>query len=159
MNQPTNTVKQIKSWFEQAMPAPTVDNQRVQVGVHFEEVAEMIEVLGYKDNPDQHRMLFETSHKVMTRFATHLKTNKEFALVTTDRLEMLDALCDQIVTAIGSAHTFGFDILGALQEVANSNDSKYVDGKPVWNEHGKIAKGPNYFRANLAPFVGVDPTI
>ena len=150
---------QIKNWFEQAMPEPTIDNQRVQVGVHFEEVGEMLEVLGYEGNPDQHRMLFEVSNKAMKRFADTLKTNKQFALVTTDRHEMLDALCDQIVTAIGSAHTYGFDILGALQEVADSNDSKFVDGKPIFNEHGKIAKGPNYFRADLKKYVGVDPTI
>ncbi|SSX60346.1 nucleoside triphosphate pyrophosphohydrolase family protein [Actinobacillus lignieresii] len=70
-----------------------------------------------------------------------------------DKVELLDALCDQIVTAIGVAHMFGMNIQGALQEVANSNDSKFEDGKPVFNEQGKIAKGKHYFKPNLERFV------
>lgn len=153
-----SAIHQIKNWFEQAMPVVTPDNQRVQTGVHVEEFAEMIETLGFEGSPVQQDMLFENTHAVVNRFGTILKQNKDHILISKDRKELLDSLCDQVVTAIGTAHVFGFDILGALKEVADSNDSKFVDGKPIWNEHGKIAKGPNYFRAKLDPFIGVDPT-
>jgi predicted HAD superfamily Cof-like phosphohydrolase len=69
-----------------------------------------------------------------------------------DRQELLDALCDQIVTAVGVAHMFGMDIESALNEVNASNWSKFVDGNPVFNEHGKIAKGPGYFEPKIAEF-------
>ncbi|MEG9499874.1 hypothetical protein [Mannheimia indoligenes] len=62
-------------------------------------------------------------------------------------------LCDQIVTAIGVAYMFGMDIQGALKEVADSNDSKFENGEPVFNEQGKIAKGKHYFSPNLKQFI------
>ena len=69
---------------------------------------------------------------------------------------MLDALCDQIVTAIGVAHRFGFDIQGALAEVNRSNWSKLVDGQFQHDANGKVIKPADYSPPNLAPFVGSD---
>ena len=89
-------------------------------------------------------------------FKTHRIYENGFALSNGGKIELIDALCDQIVTAIGVAHMFGMDIQGALQEVANSNDSKFEDGRPVFNEHGKIAKGKNYFKPELAKFIKKD---
>ena len=73
-------------------------------------------------------------------------------LVVNGGKELLDALCDQIVTAVGVAHMFGMNIEGAMDEVNRSNFSKFVDGKPVFNEHGKIIKGPNYTPPDLTGF-------
>ena len=72
-----------------------------------------------------------------------------------DRDAMLDSLCDQIVTATGVAHMFGMDIQGALNEVNRSNWSKFVDGKPVFDINGKIAKPATYSKPDLSAFVGV----
>lgn len=94
--------------------------------------------------------------KELTFKAEVKSKEEEMQQNTINQIELLDALCDQIVTAIGVAHMFGFDIQGALQEVANSNDSKFEDGKPVFNEHGKIAKGKNYFKPELAKFIKKD---
>ncbi|OQS56729.1 hypothetical protein ASU4_03080 [Actinobacillus suis] len=146
-----NTINQIENWFKTAVPNPTIDNQRVQLGCHFEEVTEMLEALGLFEG------LFCAGDKLF-ELAAHLRefdNNNKFIehLSAKEKIELLDALCDQIVTAIGVAYMFGFDIQGALEEVANSNDSKFEDGKPVFNEHGKIAKGKNYFKPELSKFI------
>lgn len=145
-----DTFKEIKTWFELAIPEPTEDNKRVQLGVHLEEVCEMLETIIVDEVwPIDVKIAYEK----LTVAANNLKTNKEITVGTHDRKEFLDSLCDQVVTSIGVAHMNGFDILGALAEVAASNSSKFVDGKPIFNEHGKIAKGPNYFKPNLTKFV------
>lgn len=71
-----------------------------------------------------------------------------------DKTELLDALCDQIVTAVGVAHMFGMNIEGALTEVNRSNWSKFVNEAPVFDENGKIAKGPDYTPPDLTEFLG-----
>lgn len=136
------TIHAIKNWFEQAVPTPTEKNKAVQLGVHFEEVGEMFTALG-----ENH------AAANLDRIGTAFKT-KQVELKEPDRLELLDSLCDQIVTAIGVAHMYGLNITGALAEVNRSNYSKFVDGKPVFDANGKIAKPPTYSKPDLTPFVG-----
>lgn len=150
-------VEEIKNWFELAVPNPTPDSQRVQAGVHFEECTEMLETIQLK-TPESTSLKPDIAFNYLKSLADVLKTNKENVLIITDRKALLDSLADQIVTAIGVAHMNGFDIVGALREVSRSNTSKFVDGKPVFNENGKIAKGSNYTPPNLEPFLGTDPT-
>lgn len=141
----------IKQWFELAVPTPTDKNRAVQIGVHFEEFDEMLGALSVSP---------EGREQIQLR-ATTLKTNKTIsmdALTRAEKIELLDSLCDQIVTAIGVAHMFGMNITGALAEVNASNWSKFVEGKPIFNEHGKIAKGPSYRKPDLARFVPEDIT-
>jgi predicted HAD superfamily Cof-like phosphohydrolase len=69
------------------------------------------------------------------------------------RVELLDALCDQIVTAVGVAYMMGMDIEGALAEVNRSNWSKFEGGVPVFNEQGKIAKGVEYTPPELSDYI------
>jgi predicted HAD superfamily Cof-like phosphohydrolase len=70
------------------------------------------------------------------------------------RVELLDALCDQVVTAIGVAYMMGMDIEGALAEVNRSNWSKFKGGfVPVFNEHGKIAKCAEYTPPELSDYI------
>ena len=88
----------------------------------------------------------------LNRLAEYYKHSDD-SVVVKDRQLLLDSLCDQIVTAVGVAHMFGLDITGALEEVNRSNWSKFVDGEPVFNKHGKIAKGPNYSPPDLSKFV------
>ena len=152
-------IEEIKNWFELAIPKPTKDNQRVQTGVHFEEVSEMLETLYIDDSLKSFDTLkTDIATCAIKELANSLKTHKDIGLEVTDRKELLDSLCDQIVTAVGVGHMYGFDILGALKEVSRSNTSKFVDGKPVFNENGKIAKGAAYTPPNLEPFLGTDPT-
>jgi hypothetical protein len=128
----------IAQWFARAVPDPTDKNRSVQVGVHFEEVHEMAEAIG--------AMPFATLHEL----ATFYKSNVAAFPLSLDRKELLDALCDQIVTAVGVAHMFGLDIGRAINAVNASNWSKFDEhGNPIFNEQGKIVKGPNYFKPDL----------
>lgn len=147
-------VNEIKQWFEQAVPNPTKDNQRVQMGVHLEEVAEMFDGLTETSfNDSANRTKLTATSQSLRILSDSLKKDPDFKLSVTDKLAVLDSLCDQIVTAVGVAHSLGFDILGALAEVSRSNNSKFVDGKPIFNEHGKIAKGPAYSKPELEKFL------
>ena len=132
----------IKDWFQLAVPEPTDKNRAVQIGVHLEEVAEMAATFNDAD-------LAATIDVISEQY----KTDTTIRLDTVDRTELLDALCDQIVTAVGVAHMFGMDIEGALTEVNRSNWSKFVDGKPVFDANGKIAKPATYSKPNLEQFV------
>lgn len=151
-------IKEILNWHQSAIPNPTKDNQRVILGVHFEECSEMLETI-HMEYGDIISLKPAVAHNYLTTLADTLKKNKEVEVIITDRKELLDSLADQIVTAIGVGYMHGFDILGAIAEVSRSNDSKFVDGKPIFDINGKIAKGPNYFKPNLEPFLGTDPTI
>ena len=72
------------------------------------------------------------------------------------KLELLDSQCDEIVTRIGEAYMLGFDIVGALNEVIASNDSKRMpDGSFPLDKNGKITKeSPNFFKPDLSKFIG-----
>ena len=68
--------------------------------------------------------------------------------------EVADALTDILYVTYGAGHAFGIDLDKCFDEVQNSNMSKLgEDGRPIYNENGKVMKGPNYFKPNLAKFV------
>ena len=89
---------------------------------------------------------------VTSRYADNLKNGN--AMPSSDKAELLDALSDQLVTICGVGYMLGFDMLGALAEVNRSNFSKFENGKPVFNEQGKIVKGKHYSKPDLKPFLG-----
>tara|TARA_X000000368_G_C22950298_1_gene676313 strand:- start:564 stop:935 length:372 start_codon:yes stop_codon:yes gene_type:complete len=67
-----------------------------------------------------------------------------------DLLEVADALTDILYVTYGAGHAFGIDLDKCFNEVQNSNMSKLgEDGKPIYNEMGKVLKGPNYFKPDL----------
>ena len=71
-----------------------------------------------------------------------------------DLLEVADALTDILYVTYGAGHAFGIDLDKCFDEVQNSNMSKLdQNGKPIYNEHGKVMKGPNYFKPDLSKFV------
>jgi len=66
-------------------------------------------------------------------------------------LEVADALTDILYVTYGAGHAFGIDLDKCFEEVQNSNMSKLgSDGKPIYNESGKVMKGPNYFKPNIS---------
>ena len=76
------------------------------------------------------------------------------AMTNNDLLEVADALTDLLYVTYGAGHAFGIDLDKCFDEVQNSNMSKLgEDGKPIYNEFGKVMKGPNYFKPNLSKFV------
>ena len=76
------------------------------------------------------------------------------ALKNKDLLEVADALTDILYVTYGAGHAFGIDLDKCFEEVQNSNMSKLdQNGKPIYNELGKVMKGPNYFKPDLSKFV------
>ena len=69
-------------------------------------------------------------------------------------LEVADALTDILYVTYGAGHAFGIDLDKCFDEVQNSNMSKLgEDGKPLYNEAGKVMKGPNYFKPDLSKYL------
>ena len=69
-------------------------------------------------------------------------------------LEVADALTDILYVTYGAGHAFGIDLDKCFEEVQNSNMSKLGEGgKPIYNEAGKVMKGPNYFKPDLSKYL------
>ena len=119
---------------------------------------------------------FESVRKFMETFGQEIKEKAEFpnTKITTLRLELIreeleelneaikkkdikevaDALTDILYVTYGAGHAFGIDLDKCFSEVQNSNMSKLgEDGKPIYNDKGKVMKGPGYFKPDLSKFV------
>ena len=76
------------------------------------------------------------------------------AIKDKDIVEVADALTDILYVTYGAGHAFGIDLDQCFNEVQNSNMSKLGDdGKPIYNENGKVMKGPNYFKPDLSRYI------
>lgn len=139
----TDTLHKIAEWFKRAVPNPTAHNQSVQIGCHIEEIAEMFAAL-HQPQTEAYLSKYAKAYKTAPAIVGRQAYN--------DR-ELLDSLCDQIVTAVGVAHMLGYDIHGALAEVNNSNWSKFEDGEPVFDANMKITKGRGYKPPELGKFL------
>ena len=118
---------------------------------------------------------FESVRKFMETFGQEIKKKAEFppekitslrydlikeeleelstAIEKKDIKEVADALTDILYVTYGAGHAFGINLDKCFQEVQNSNMSKLgLDGKPIYNDKGKVMKGPNYFKPNLEKF-------
>ena len=119
---------------------------------------------------------FECVRKFMETFGQEIKEKADFPneKITTLRYELIkeelnelkdaidkkdlkevaDALTDILYVTYGAGHAFGVNLDKCFEEVQNSNMSKLGDdGKPIFNENGKVMKGPNYFKPNLNQFL------
>ena len=78
----------------------------------------------------------------------------KIAIKHNDILEVADALTDILYVTYGAGHAFGINLDKCFEEVQNSNMSKLdIDGKPIFNESGKVMKGPKYFKPDLKKFL------
>ena len=76
------------------------------------------------------------------------------AVLDNNIVEVADALTDILYVTYGSGHAFGINLDQCFNEVQESNMSKLDNnGKPIFNEHGKVMKGPNYFKPDLSKFL------
>ena len=119
---------------------------------------------------------FESVRKFMETFGQEIKENAEFpkekitslrydlikeeldefkeAIDNNDIKEVADALTDILYVTYGAGHAFGINLDKCFEEVQNSNMSKLgADGKPIYNDKGKVMKGPNYFKPDLTKFI------
>lgn len=146
-------IEKVIDWFKAAKPNPTEKDKATQIGAHFEEVAEMMAALSCNSvQVEQISQEFYVCDAIDKN-----SDGKDVELPENWEIDLLDSLCDQIVTAIGVGYMMGFDMVGALKEVNLSNWSKFDEnGNPIFNENGKIVKGENYFKPDLAKFVRID---
>ena len=145
-------MKNTKQWFEQAVPNPITKNLNIQVAVHLEEVAEMVEAMTVEGSSEGYK-LWQQLQATLVEISNLMKQG-QMQIATLDANAVLDGITDQQVTAIGIGHMLGMDTTGALAEVDRSNFSKFgKDGQPIFDENGKIKKGPHYVKPNLAPFL------
>lgn len=143
--QTMNELKLTKEWFEAAIPEPTIEMACVQIGCHFEEVAEMMDALNLG-------LEAEYVHELANQFKT--KSRYVMRIVNNvDRKALADSMGDQQVTATGVMHCFLMNALGIIGEINRSNFSKFEDGKPIFNSNGKITKGKNYTPPKLDDFI------
>ena len=138
-------IHSIKEWFKAAKPNPSTADACVQIGCHYEEVSEMSASL----YDDVKYALEATALEYKMKHSMYILDE----LSADARVELLDALCDQVVTAVGVAYMMGMDIEGALAEVNRSNWSKFEGGVPVFNAQGKIAKGAEYTPPELSDYI------
>lgn len=149
-----SVIARITRWFRKAKPFPQGNDVTTQMGVHFEEVAEMLDAITAQS--PQGRQLLIDAREAMSALGDHAKaTEVDLFVDGKDRIEFLDALCDQIVTATGCGTLLHMDVTGGIEDVSRSNDSKFdpATGLPILNENGKIMKGPAYRPPSLASFV------
>ena len=119
---------------------------------------------------------FERVRKFMETFGQEVKKKAEFpndkittlrydlikeeleelriAMERKDIKEVADALTDILYVTYGAGHSFGINLDKCFEEVQSSNMSKLgEDGRPIYNDKGKVMKGPNYFKPDLNKFV------
>lgn len=146
----SNEIKTIVKWFSDAKPNPTIEDVCVQIGCGYEETMERMVSLGDDWFSDEMEDLAAEYKCKDIGNIQHIESMSD-----EKKLELLDSQCDEIVTRIGEAYMLGFDIIGALNEVIASNDSKRMpDGTFPLDENGKITKeSPNFFKPDLSKFI------
>lgn len=137
-------------WHTKARPTPTDKDFNIQTGCMIEEVLESIEELTTKNASGLTRL--NGVKRELSAMANDLKSGK-YQVSVRDDIEFLDGLCDVIVTVAGVAHAKGYNIIDAMAEVNASNDSKFENGQPVFDDNGKIIKGKDYFKPDLSEFI------
>ena len=141
-------IESIELWQRRARPKPTDRDFNVALGVHFEEIVEMLDALVF-DMPTGEMLGEHTmARSALNELSQYLKKNVAVA-VAFDREAFLDSLADQMVTAVGVGHCAGMKTSDACRQVNQSNWSKFVDGQPVFDAHGKIAKPAGYVPPDL----------
>lgn len=142
-------IEKIKDWHQRACPMPDNRNFAVQLGCHFEEIAEMVCALKFKFGSDLIPGEGTQLEMMLTHVANDLKSGRISAEIA-NRIEFADSIADQIVTATGAGYRAGINVPRAVEIVNTSNWSKFDDdNRPIFNKDGKVSKGPRYRAPDL----------
>ena len=120
---------------------------------NFEKVGKFMKTFGQEVN---NKAKFPEEKIVKLRYDLIAEELEEFKVAIKEKniKEVADALTDILYVTYGAGHAFGIDLDKCFQEVQNSNMSKLgSDGKPIYNDSGKVMKGPNYFKPDLSKFI------
>ena len=144
------SIQSIIHWFKIAKPTPTDDDCKGQIIYHIEEFIEMLQAINAPLN------LIDNLVKLQDNI--RLTETKQF-FGGINHVALLDALCDQVVTAIGVGVLLGYDMEKALAEVNRSNWTEFATDEqgnlvPYIKPNGKIGKNPATYQApNLTPYL------
>ena len=120
---------------------------------NFEKVKIFMEIFG-QEIKKKSSLSSEKINKLRVSLIEEELDELKQAIKNNDIKEVADALTDILYVTYGAGHAFGIDLDKCFDEVQNSNMSKLSeDGKPIYNEDGKVMKGPNYFKPNLMKFL------
>ena len=120
---------------------------------NFEKVGVFMKTFG-QDVKKKAKLGDEKLHQLRISLINEELEELKDAIKNNNILEVADALTDILYVTYGAGHSFGINLDKCFDEVQKSNMSKLgSDGKPVYNEAGKVMKGPNYFKPNLSKFL------
>ena len=129
-------------WFSVVDKVPTSGRLTTQVGVHLEECGELLTEFSTGDESLDAKLLLVRS--LLEEIGTVLKSGRAHVKIL-NRKAFFDAVLDQRVTGEGVAYLAGFNLKEGVARVDVANFTKFVDGKPVYKEGGKVGKGPNFW--------------
>lgn len=131
---------------------PTVPDAKIvklRLALILEEFTELTEACVNEERPESQNLL-HTLHHAMDHVKALTEDDLNVSLV-----DVADALTDINYVVYGAGHCFGLNLDACMEEVQRSNMSKLgADGKPIYNEHGKVMKGPNYVGPDLTKVLG-----
>jgi len=120
---------------------------------NFDKVGEFMKTFGQEVKNEPSFSTNKINELRVSLIQEELDELKE-AMQNKDLLEVADALTDLLYVTYGAGHAFGINLDKCFDEVQNSNMSKLDEnGKPIYNEFGKVMKGPDYFKPNLKKFI------
>ena len=120
---------------------------------NFDKVGEFMKTFGQEVKKEPSFSTNKINELRVSLIQEELDELKE-AMHNKDLLEVADALTDLLYVTYGAGHAFGINLDKCFDEVQNSNMSKLDEnGKPIYNEDGKVMKGPNYCKPDLSKFV------
>ena len=120
---------------------------------NFEKVKQFMQTFGQEVKTKASFSDEKTNQLRLNLISEELEELKN-AMTSKDLLEVADALTDILYVTYGAGHAFGINLDKCFDEVQNSNMSKLgSDGKPIYNESGKVMKGPDYFKPDLSKFL------
>ena len=120
---------------------------------NFEKVKQFMQTFGQEVKTKASFSNEKTNQLRLDLISEELEELKN-AMASKDLLEVADALTDILYVTYGAGHAFGINLDKCFDEVQNSNMSKLgSDGKPIYNDSGKVMKGPDYFKPDLSKFL------
>ena len=120
---------------------------------NFEKVKQFMQTFG-QEVKTKASFSDEKTNKLRLDLITEELEELKNAMESKDLLEVADALTDILYVTYGAGHAFGINLDKCFDEVQNSNMSKLgKSGKPIYNESGKVMKGPDYFKPDLSKFL------
>ena len=154
-------LNKIVEWFRACYPNVTPEVASIQYGCLVEEIGETMQVtedLEYVSDFGSDALdISYVSRNYKHSNPTCVQFLQELEPIY--RTEHLDGLVDIIWTAVTSGTAMGYDMQGALDEVIRSNYSKFENGKPVFDENGKVAKGKDYTKPDLHRFANPEVNV